>query len=212
MKFQYRQACQCGGQFLFTTSGDDPFSSGTCSSCGASAHLIDPLSVSVVAERLLVRSKAELDGGDYSLAILLAAISVETFLTRLFMKLRGMQFLGSHFEWPSEHDEILWESEYPRSGGFQSSANFVSKLLVNMTFDSFVSANPQAREVFDALFNPMSLALSELAQVDLFKLRNRIAHWGYVNAKEEEARRGYEIGRVIVTILREMDRVRYASV
>jgi hypothetical protein len=212
MKFEYFQDCQCGGQYRFTTSGDKPFQNGDCPSCGTSAHLIDPLSVSVVAERLLDRSKAELDGSDNTLAILLAAIAVETFLTRLFLKLKGMEHFATGFVWTTSADEALWEKEYPRSGGFPGPANFVSKHIVQTTFDEFVSSNQAAKAIYSALPYGNQLPLSELCQSELFNLRNRIAHWGYINSTADDAKRCYDIGLAVVRVLREMDKVRYANV
>src|SRR5262249_42503991 len=87
MKFTYEAACECGGRIVFSTTGEEKFGPGECSSCKKTAYLTDPLSVSVTAERLLYRSKAELENGDYSLSIVIATIAVESYLTRLFLKL-----------------------------------------------------------------------------------------------------------------------------
>lgn len=167
---------------------------------------VDPLSVSVVAERILRRSKSELDRGDNTLTILLAAIAVETFLTRLFMKLKGMEQFGSGFEWPTPAEEAKWESEYPRNGGFPGPANFVSKRLVQKTFDDFVSSHETANAIHKTLPNSGQLSLSELCQSNLFAIRNRIAHWGYVNSSGEDAQRCYGISVAVVCVLREMDK------
>jgi hypothetical protein len=148
MKFQYDQTCTWVGHLIFTTTGDSRFPSAECVSCGSSGHLIDPLSPSVVADRLIHRSKAELEGGDYSQAILLAAIAVETFLTQIFLKLKGMEHFAGGFRWPDEEQEAKWEQEYPRSGGFIGPANFVAKRLVQSSFDEFITAiRPQSRSL-----------------------------------------------------------------
>jgi hypothetical protein len=207
LRFEYLRECECGGgDYSFTASGDAPFDSGACDKCGRFAHLVDPLSVSVVAERILRRSKSELDRGDNTLTILLAAIAVETFLTRLFMKLKGMEQFGSGFEWPTPAEEAKWESEYPRNGGFPGPANFVSKRLVQKTFDDFVSSHETANAIHKTLPNSGQLSLSELCQSNLFAIRNRIAHWGYVNSSGEDAQRCYGISVAVVCVLREMDK------
>jgi hypothetical protein len=212
LRFEHLRECECGGgDYRFTASGDEPFDSGACEKCGRFAHLVDPLSVSVVAERILRRSKSELDRGDNTLTILLAAIAVETFLTRLFMKLKGMEQFGSGFEWPTPAEEAKWESEYPRNGGFPGPANFVSKRLVQKTFDDFVSSNQTANAIHKTLPSSSQLSLSELCQSNLFAIRNRIAHWGYVNCSGEDAQRCYGIGVAVVCVLREMDKVRYGQ-
>jgi len=211
MKFQYDQTCTCGGHLIFTTTGDSRFPSAECVSCGSSGHLIDPLSPSVVADRLIHRSKAELEGGDYSQAILLAAIAVETFLTQIFLKLKGMEHFAEGFTWPDEEQEAKWEQEYPRSGGFIGPANFVAERLVQSSFDEFITANQAAKSIFAALSNPGQLPLSTLCQAELFRKRNRIAHWGYVNSAKDEAERCFDIALAVIGVLKEMDRVRYAD-
>ena len=57
MKFTIEQECDCGGRYVFCAYGDADFGSATCPKCGKSAHLMNPLSVSVTAERLLYRSR-----------------------------------------------------------------------------------------------------------------------------------------------------------
>lgn len=54
--------------------------------------------------------------------------------------------------------------------------------------------------------------MSELCQVELFRRRNRIAHWGYVSTDAKEAKMGHEIAVGDVAVLREMDRVQHAGV
>jgi hypothetical protein len=209
MRFQYDQPCQCGGRITFTTTGDKPFPDAKCHACANTGHLIDPLSQSVTADRLLRRSKDELNGGDYSQAILLAAIAVETFLTRIFLKLKDMQHFSEAFEWPDEAQSAQWEKEYPRSGGFIGPADFVANRMVNTTFDQFVATNPIARANFDTLQNPDSQTLSTICQRVLFTKRNRIAHWGYVNSTKDEAEQCLAIAIAVTGVLKEMDRIRY---
>jgi hypothetical protein len=50
---------------VFSAYGDAEFASAQCSKCGTPADLIPPLSVSVTAERLLHRSRVELQSGDF---------------------------------------------------------------------------------------------------------------------------------------------------
>jgi hypothetical protein len=126
MKFTYDVGCECGGRIVFSTTGEEKFGPGECASCKKTAYLTDPLSVSVTAERLLYRSKVELENGDYSLSIVIATIAVESYLTRLFLKLKGMENYATTFELPNESMEVQWEKEYPRSGGFLKPSDFVA--------------------------------------------------------------------------------------
>jgi len=187
MKFTHEMQCECGGRFMFSAYGDARFVQAACSNCARPGSLIDPLSVSVTAERLLYRNKAELESGEYSLSIVIAVMAVESFLTRLFLKIKGMDSYMTTFRLPIPHEEAVWEEEYPRSGGFPSPVGFVSKRLLGMSFDDFVAKNAVARAIFSALTNASNFSATEYFQNELFKRRNRIVHWGYVNSSKAGA-------------------------
>lgn len=211
MKFAIQKTCNCGGQYVFSVYGDAKFGTATCSNCASSAHLIDPFSVSVTAERLLYRSKAELDSGDYSLSIVIAVMAIESFLTRLFLKLKGMDSYASTFSLPTLAQEEQWEKEYPRSGGFSGPIGFVSQRLAGTAFDKFVAGNAVTKTIFSELPNPSQKAPTQYFQDELFSRRNRIAHWGYVNSNQSEAELCHMIAVGLVSILREMDRIKYGN-
>lgn len=196
---------------MFSAYGDADFGTAVCDKCGESAHLMSPLSVSVTAERLLYRSKAELENGDYSLAIVIAVMAIESFLTRLYLKLKGMDSYMSTLTFPTATQEADWEKEYPRSGGFSSPVGFVSQRLVGSTFDEFVAANAASSAIFSGLPNPTGNVPTQYFQSELFNRRNRIAHWGYVNSNQGEAELCHKIAVALVSILREMDRAKYGS-
>lgn len=211
MKFTLQNSCICGGQFIFSAYGDADFGPATCTSCRKSGYLYDPLSVSVTAERLLFRSRAELEAGEYSLSTVIAVMAVESFLTRLFLKFKGMASYAATFKLPTPAEEAAWEKEYPRSGGFSGPINFISQHLAGMSFDRFVARNPTAGAIFPMLPNSSCARPTQYFQNELFKPRNRIAHWGYVNSGKTEAERCHTIAVGLVSILREMDRSKYAD-
>jgi len=205
MKFKIENTCDCGGTYVFTAHGDIEFREARCSSCGSVAALIDPVSVSVTGERLLYRSKADLDGGDYSLSIVVAVMAVESFLTRLFLKLKGMENYAVTFKPPTPTQEAEWEKEFPKRGGFTSLAGFVSQRLVGTTFDEFVATSKTASAIFSALPDSHEASPTQYFQNQLFRRRNRIAHWGYVNTSKSEAQLCHTVAVAAVSILREMD-------
>jgi hypothetical protein len=88
-----------------------------CDKCGKGGGQIDPLSVSVIAERLLYRSLRELEAGECTLSIIIGTMAVESFLTRLFFKVRGLDCYHANFRWPNEEDEQAWEKEYKKLVG-----------------------------------------------------------------------------------------------
>lgn len=196
---------------MFVAYGDARFAPATCTKCAKPGGLIDPLSVSVTAERLLYRSKAELESGDHSLSIVIAVMAVESYLTRLFLKLKGMNNYAATFSLPTAAEETKWEEEYPRSGGFSGPIGFVSQRLIGTSFDKFVAENAAAGAIFSTVPNASHTSPSQYFQDELFKPRNRIAHWGYVNTGRADSERCHSIAVALVSILREMDRSKYGN-
>lgn len=211
MKFIQEMPCSCGHTLLFSTYGDAPWPDLVCRECGSLAILMDPLSVNFTAERLLYRSKAELEGGDYSLSIVIGTMAVESFLTRLFLKLKGMDSYATTFSLPTPTQEEAWEHEYPRKGGFISPADFVSKRMTGLTFDEFVAQNNIATRIMAGFPEAANPSQTKYFQDELFKRRNRIAHWGYVNSTKAEAQLCHALAVAIVSILREMDKSKYGA-
>jgi hypothetical protein len=211
VKFTIEKACDCGGRYVFSAYGDAEFGAANCPDCEKSGHLMDPLSVSVTSERLLDRSKTELDSGDYSLSIVIGVMAVESYLTRLFLKLKGMESYASTFNLPAATEEAIWEKEYPRGGGFSGPVGFVSQRLVGITFDKFVESNAVASTIFSGLPNTSQASLTQYVQDELFNRRNRIAHWGYVNSNKADAELCHTIAVAVVSMLREMDRSKYGN-
>jgi hypothetical protein len=112
---------------------------------------------------------------------------------------------------PTAAEEKAWEVNYPRSGGFPKPADFVSKAMTGLTFDKFVAQNNVATTIMAGFPDATNLYATEYFQNELFKRRNRIAHWGYVNSTKEEAQRCHTLAVAIISILREMDKSKYAS-
>lgn len=210
MKFFQPMNCDCGGIFPFQTYGAKDWPTVVCDKCGKAGGQIDPLSVSVIAERLLYRSLRELEVGEYTLSIVIGTMAVESFLTRLFFKIRGLDCYAANFRWPTEEDEQAWEKEYKKTrGGFSGPADVVSAMIVAMPFDQFVETNAAAAAVVKSLPIPSGTSPKEYFQRELFQLRNRIAHWGFVDASLEQAQQCQKLAVSIVAILRAMDKVKY---
>ncbi len=209
MKFSQNCTCGCGEQILFETYGDGDWPSALCPACESGAFLIDPLSVSVTAERLLLRSKTELETEDYSMSIVVGTIAVESFLTELFLRSKRLDLKLYNVATAAQIKE--WEDEYPRSGGFSKPANFVSKSISGSPFDDFVSENTRADAIMSTLQKPPGISPTQYFQSELFNRRNRIVHWGYVNSAHPEALLCYRLAVAIVSILRELDKSKYGN-
>ena len=212
MKFFQPMTCDCGGKFPFQTYGAKDWPSVVCDKCGKAGGQIDPLSVSVIAERLLYRSLHELEVGEYTVSIVIGTMAVESFLTRLFFKVRGMDCYSANFRWPTEENEQSWEKEYKKTrGGFSGPADVVSAMTVGMAFDDFVQSNAATTAIIKSLELPPGTSPKDYFQRELFQLRNRIAHWGFVDANLEQAERCHKLAVSIVAILRAMDKEKYGK-
>jgi hypothetical protein len=210
MKFFQPMTCDGGGSFPFETYGTQRWSSVVCDRCGKAGGQIDPLSVSVIAERLLYRSRRELESGEFTLSIVIGTMAVESFLTRLFFKVRGMDCYSANFRWPTEDEENGWETEYKKTrGGFAGPADVVSEMTVGMSFDDFVRTNAQTSAIIANFPKAGSMSPKQFFQRELFHIRNRIAHWGFVDTTRELAEDCHHLSIAIVAILREIDKARY---
>src|ERR1700683_4260049 len=123
MKFAVPVSCSdCGCDFKARGYGGLTFSALTCPQCGNTIHLIDPLTISIVAERLLYRSEAELENGDFTMPIICSAMGIESALTRLFLKWEEVEH-GFPATPASDADRAALETEYRNGVGKGVSQN-----------------------------------------------------------------------------------------
>src|ERR1035437_1785372 len=181
MKFSTPVICFCGYEYPVAGYAAEKFPLSICPKCNTPINIIDPLSISVVAERLLYRGKSEMEGGDCTLSIICSAMAVECFLTRAFLKWEGIESLRLTGHLPTEDEENTWEKNYPKSEGFQFPADFVSNSLAGMKFDEFVATNTNAKLIMDRFSDSVGVSAQKYFQDTLFKKRNRILHWGNVS-------------------------------
>jgi hypothetical protein len=65
MKVTIPVTCSCGNEFQADGYAGKKFPVSICPICNTPVHIIEHLSISVVADLLLYRSKAEMEGRDY---------------------------------------------------------------------------------------------------------------------------------------------------
>jgi hypothetical protein len=207
----------CGAVYTAIGYGEKSIPPVFCPTCRAAIFPIDPLSISVVAERLLIRSRTELDGGDPTLSIICSAIAVETALTQAFIKWKKIEHKVGE-PTPEQREEL--ENEYrngttrdkSKRSGFEKSADLVSIYLTGKMFDDFVGAFVKKSGVA-ALIGPGSPRReSELkashVHKKLFDKRNRIMHWGEVNFEKDDALNAFTAACDAISILKFMDQER----
>ena len=219
MKFRDKVLCTCGHTISVSTYGDGDWPAVVCPKCQTFCVPWEALSVSPTAERLLHRSKAELEDGDYSLSIVLGTFAVEAFLAGLFLKAkridvikaRSIESYRTGFGRPTQEQEEAWKRDFRKERGFTKAADFVSKTVTRMTFDDFVARNKVATKIMAEFPDSVNQSAKKYFQLKLFECRNRIAHWGYVDSTKEEAQLCHTLAIVVVSLLREMDKSAYSA-
>jgi hypothetical protein len=175
---------------------------------------LDPLSISIVAERLLHRSKAENEGDDPTISIVCSAMAIESALTQVFIKWKSIEHLGSHGSFGTEAERDDWEGEYRKGtkpGGFIKPSGFVAKKLVGESFDDFVSsllAKLTAQQISAGGAQDASQLKAQYIQTELFNRRNRIMHWGEVGHTNEDALKAWNAALTAFSVLKRMDKQR----
>lgn len=218
MKFSVPVIClSCSTEFAAQGTGEDRIPAATCPNCGSTIHIIDPLSVSVVAERLLYRSQADLDCGDYTFSIVSSAMAIEAAYTQAFLKWKRIEHLQSKGEDPTQEQTEAWEEEYRKEtrANFEKVAKFVAKFLNGKTFNQFVNdflVNSSKAAIIKAGFPPTKLELSsKYIHTELFRRRNRIMHWGKVDYQQDDASAALKAARTALAVLKAIDKERYEA-
>src|SRR5215470_5759778 len=88
---------------------------------------------------IMRRAATELEDGDSTLTIVLAAMAVESQLAFLFMKWNRIDLMPQRT--PTETDEEEWEERWRDLRSIAARFDSVSRLLTQKSFDSFLSAN-----------------------------------------------------------------------
>src|SRR5258708_13653937 len=109
MKFSFPVTCACGETFLVHVTGTQVPKSGQCPGCDTTISLVEPLG-NVVGMAILGRAVTEMKNGDWTLAIVLAAMAVECELVYLFMKWNRIDLMLVRN--PTDADDEGWEKQW----------------------------------------------------------------------------------------------------
>ena len=160
---------------------------------------------------MISRSRKELAEGDHTLAILISAIAIEAFLSRMFLKLKKIENLKNLLGMPTSAQIAAWEKQYKRNIGFSTCVDFVSKKLTGVDFDTFIDDRKHSSEIIARAVLVLAGPPTKTIQKELFERRNRIAHWGFVDSAQNDAERSFNVAVATLDILREMDREKYKT-
>jgi hypothetical protein len=109
MKYSFPVTCACGETFLEHVTGTQFPKSAQCPSCETTIWLVEPLG-NVVGMAILGRAAVEMKSGDWTLAIVLAAMAVECELVYLFMKWNRIDLMLVRN--PTGADDEGWEKQW----------------------------------------------------------------------------------------------------
>lgn len=218
MKFTVPVACgSCGCDFAALGYGELTFPPTTCPNCEQTIHIIDPLTFSTVAARLLYRGDTELKNGDFTMPIICGAIAVESALTSLFLKWKQLEH-GFPAISTAHADRKAWEKEYRvgiSSGGFANSGNFVSNYLTGKSFDNFIVDFLQRSSMTVVIGAGLPMFESQMKtdyiHSELFYRRNRIMHWGEVKHEKIDAVKALAAAGTAFALLTVMDKEKAAE-
>lgn len=216
MKFTVPVSCSCG--FGFRTAGyaELTFPPATCPRCSAKINIVEPLTISTVAERLLHRSDAELKSGDFTLPIILSAMAIEVGLIQLFLKWKAIEhnLIGPQ---ATEMDYASWRKEFRAGagkGGFKEAIDFVSKSITGKAFDNFVGDFLQRAGQKDLIKAGLTAKtqLNDLKKQtiydQLYAKRNRVMHAGKVDHSKDDAEKAFSSALHAFSMLKLMNRQR----
>jgi len=207
----------CGAIYTVTGHGEKILPPAFCPTCRAAIFCIDPLSISIVADRLLFRSRAEIDGDEPTISIICSAIAVETALPQVFNKWKKIDLkIGKPT--PEQREELVNEyrngtrRDKSKRSEFEKSMDFVSNFLTGKSFDNFVNDFVREKGLAALIGSESPLGEVELTasyvHAKLFHKRNRIMHWGEVNFEKDDALSAFTTACDAISVLKAMDRVR----
>ena len=218
MKIPILTDCSCGYRFTAFGYGSSEIPPANCPQCGQRIHMLDPLTISVVADRLLLRSHHDMISGDFTVSIICAAMAVECALTQVFLKWRKLNHLSETQKTATELEQIAFEREYKKKtspGGFAIAADFVSASLTNKKYDEFVTdfiKKSSVPELIKAGFPKYeSQAKAAFIHEELFAKRNRIMHWGEVSYSKETAASSLAVAGTAISVFKTIDREKYVE-
>src|SRR5258708_28796058 len=109
MKFSLPVACRCGNTFPVNVTGTQFPEDAQCPKCHSTIWLVEPLG-NVVGMAILGRAATEVQGKDWTMAIVLGAMAVECDMAYLFMKCNRVELMATRAR--NDADEDGWERKW----------------------------------------------------------------------------------------------------
>jgi hypothetical protein len=202
MKSFFTIKCSCGRDQTLETIGVDSFADTKCDKCGRALIVVDD---GFASWRIYNKARQFLQSGDYTLSTLLAAVSVECEVGRLYVKWRSIE-AGLPCE-VTDADREKFEDELRRCFKIVDTFDMVSQYLTTLKFDEFVRSDTSLN-AFVVTAHPEATtegSLRKFFEGQLFWKRNAIAHAGKIDSTRPEAEQGFNIANTLFKILAAMD-------
>jgi hypothetical protein len=211
MRFTAKVPCQrCGTTITVETTGTDRFPDAKCTACKATIYLSDN---STPGLRMLFRSDAESQGGDFTLSVMLTAMAVEAELSFLFFKWKRIDLNMAHVNTGiqvTQAHEDAWEDEYRRQYRIVSKFDAVFQMLTGSAFDAFVASDAQCSQLMSKRHSAAAgVSPAKVVEENLFWVRNKIMHSGAVDTTKDVAEGCYAMASTLFSILATADPVKY---
>jgi len=204
MKFSFPVPCNCGETFAVYVIGTQFPEDAQCPKCNSTIWLVPPLG-NLVGMAILGRANAEVQGGDWTIAIVLCAMAVECDMAYLFMKWNRVELMAIRD--PNGTDEEAWETEWRKILGVAPRLDKVSSLLTGKPFDLFLSQESRLLQSLHMRCTASTAVESpkEFFIKELFHKRNKIVHFGEINFQKADAEMCLRLATTLTQILRAMD-------
>jgi hypothetical protein len=206
MKFPMLVPCsRCGNQMTVETTGDERYPDVQCGICQLPIWITD---AGTVSSRVFCRAEVELGKEDWSLAIILSAMSVECELAYLYSKWKALDadLLPNEVQ-PSQTE--LWEGEFRKLGAISRRLDAVSELLTGAGFDSSLALRPDVLSTLRKTYPKLGSSPKDFFIQELFWRRNKILHSGKVQFVRTEAEASVKMALSMIQIVRLVDSHRY---
>jgi hypothetical protein len=198
-------ACNCGQVNTVPARVGKELPDIRCTRCGSTIFGWGHVEVS---EGILSRAQQEINEGEHALAVVFAAMALESQLASLFYKWRR---IDARIEMETESFLDSIEEEYRRIGGITEKLNATAQLLVRKSLDSFVADHQRTFASWVEGFGGPRFSKGEIAKTlreQLFWSRNHIVHFGKVDVELEHAEACLRAAIVGMNIYRSMDQAR----
>ncbi len=196
---------ECGATTTAETTGDTPFPDVRCSGCKALIWVLDHARMS---HKIFGKATLQLGQGDWSLAIILAAMSVECELAYLYLKWKAIDDDLLPSQTTASHTDA-WAKELKKLQKIVRKLDAVSELMTTRKFDEFLSQKVELMSRLQAAQPAIGKSPAKFFEQRLFWKRNRILHYGFVNHQEPDAKDAVDLGLAQLQILDLMDKFKY---